>query len=118
MVAMKRKLSEKRLFESLKSANAENDPIVDEGENGNNDDEGVSGPDESDEETSENLELTQNKEHCEFQNSETYFENVEEDGQPQISDSESDSLDLTPSLIEPEVDVESDETSIENIMHN
>lgn len=121
MVAVKRKLSEKRLFESLKSQNSDNNPIVQEDENFNNDDEMVSEPDdESENDTSENLELD-NKELYESQNSETFSKNIEEDqnnrSDVRISDSESDSLDLT-SLNEPEKDVESDDASSEKMLHN
>lgn len=58
MVAVKRKLSEKRIFESLKSENTEDDPIINSDENENNDDgegTGSEHEEESEDDTSDNL---------------------------------------------------------------
>lgn len=96
MVAVKRKLSEKRIFESLKSENADDDPIIKSDENENNDDGEETGSEHEEEESEDNTSENLDNNNWEFEkpqhSSEEECGNIQEEqnNSCQCSDSESD----------------------------
>lgn len=129
MVAVKRKLSEKRIFDSLKSENSDDDPIIKSDENANNDegDETASEhEEESEDDTSENLDNTNQEFEKSQDSSNEECGNVEEEQnnsckcQGSDSESEVENLETSKSVDRSETDDEcvADCSQSKNILHN